>query len=79
MADGLRRLVSTESGRVLQEKLESWYRDYQVGRGRPPGDRDLLGGCTAGGPPQPAAPRGAGGRLQRRRCRGARAARRFPR
>lgn len=34
MADGLRRLVGAESGRVLQEKLESWYRDYEVGRGR---------------------------------------------
>ncbi|XP_042664320.1 mitochondria-eating protein isoform X5 [Tyto alba] len=30
MADGLRRLVSAESGRVLQEKLESWYRDYEI-------------------------------------------------
>ncbi|KAM6071641.1 mitochondria-eating protein [Theristicus caerulescens] len=30
MADGLRRLVGAESGRVLQEKLESWYRDYEV-------------------------------------------------
>uniref|UniRef100_A0A8B9PPP9 Uncharacterized protein n=1 Tax=Apteryx owenii TaxID=8824 RepID=A0A8B9PPP9_APTOW len=30
MADGLRRLVSTESGRVLQEKLESWYQDYEI-------------------------------------------------
>ncbi|KAM6261706.1 mitochondria-eating protein isoform 2-T2 [Porphyrio hochstetteri] len=30
MADGLRRLVGAESGRVLQEKLESWYRDYEI-------------------------------------------------
>ncbi|XP_054057713.1 mitochondria-eating protein isoform X2 [Rissa tridactyla] len=30
MADGLRRLVAAESGRVLQEKLESWYRDYEI-------------------------------------------------
>ncbi|XP_064305474.1 mitochondria-eating protein isoform X2 [Phalacrocorax carbo] len=30
MAEGLRRLVSAESGRVLQEKLESWYRDYEI-------------------------------------------------
>ncbi|XP_075565721.1 mitochondria-eating protein isoform X2 [Pelecanus crispus] len=30
MADGLRRLISAESGRVLQEKLESWYRDYEI-------------------------------------------------
>ncbi|KAM6205862.1 mitochondria-eating protein isoform 4-T4 [Sarcoramphus papa] len=30
MADSLRRLVGAESGRVLQEKLESWYRDYEI-------------------------------------------------
>ncbi|KAM6313646.1 mitochondria-eating protein [Aegotheles albertisi] len=30
MADGLRRLVGAGSGRVLQEKLESWYRDYEI-------------------------------------------------
>ncbi|XP_064005337.1 mitochondria-eating protein isoform X2 [Pogoniulus pusillus] len=30
MADGLRRLVSTESARALQDKLESWYRDYEI-------------------------------------------------
>ncbi|XP_051475321.1 mitochondria-eating protein isoform X5 [Apus apus] len=30
MADGLRRLVGAESGRVMQEKLESWYRDYEI-------------------------------------------------
>uniref|UniRef100_A0A8B9IZP3 Uncharacterized protein n=1 Tax=Amazona collaria TaxID=241587 RepID=A0A8B9IZP3_9PSIT len=30
MADSLRRLVSAGSGRVLQEKLESWYRNYEV-------------------------------------------------
>ncbi|XP_061848869.1 mitochondria-eating protein isoform X3 [Colius striatus] len=30
MADGLRKLVTAESGRVLQEKLESWYRDYET-------------------------------------------------
>ncbi|KAM6402022.1 mitochondria-eating protein isoform 2-T3 [Pluvialis apricaria] len=30
MAEGLRRLVGAESGRVLQEKLESWYRDYEI-------------------------------------------------
>ncbi|KAM9028146.1 mitochondria-eating protein isoform 1-T1 [Ara ararauna] len=29
MADSLRRLISAESGRVLQEKLESWYRNYE--------------------------------------------------
>lgn len=60
MADGLRRLVSTESGRVLQEKLESWYRDYQVGRGRQPG---RTGACW--GPVRRAArlsPRRLGGR-----------------
>ncbi|XP_061208638.1 mitochondria-eating protein isoform X2 [Neopsephotus bourkii] len=29
MADSLRRLVRAESGRVLQEKLENWYRNYE--------------------------------------------------
>uniref|UniRef100_A0A8C6J4P1 Uncharacterized protein n=1 Tax=Melopsittacus undulatus TaxID=13146 RepID=A0A8C6J4P1_MELUD len=29
MADSLRRLVSAESGRMLQEKLESWHRNYE--------------------------------------------------
>uniref|UniRef100_A0A8B9B8T0 Mitochondria-eating protein n=1 Tax=Anser brachyrhynchus TaxID=132585 RepID=A0A8B9B8T0_9AVES len=30
MADSLRRLVSAESCRLLQEKLENWYRDYEI-------------------------------------------------
>ncbi|KAM9236367.1 mitochondria-eating protein [Leptosomus discolor] len=30
MADSLRRLVGAGSGRVLQEKLERWYRDYEI-------------------------------------------------
>ncbi|XP_065692209.1 mitochondria-eating protein isoform X5 [Patagioenas fasciata] len=30
MADSLRRLVCAESCRALQEKLESWYRDYEI-------------------------------------------------
>ncbi|XP_037239152.1 mitochondria-eating protein isoform X1 [Falco biarmicus] len=30
MAEGLRKLVGAESGRLLQEKLESWYRDYET-------------------------------------------------
>lgn len=51
---------------MLQEKLESWYRDYEVGRGRPRGwggacgDPRLPGARTEGGPPHPTprAPRG---------------------
>jgi hypothetical protein len=30
MAENLRRLVSNESLRVLQEKLNAWMRDYNV-------------------------------------------------
>ncbi|XP_065490824.1 mitochondria-eating protein isoform X3 [Caloenas nicobarica] len=30
MADSLRRLVCAESCRALQEKLENWYRDYEI-------------------------------------------------
>ncbi|XP_069712163.1 mitochondria-eating protein isoform X2 [Phaenicophaeus curvirostris] len=30
MADRLRRLVGAESGRALQDKLERWYRDYEI-------------------------------------------------
>ncbi|XP_053921580.1 mitochondria-eating protein isoform X2 [Cuculus canorus] len=30
MADRLRSLVGAESGRALQEKLERWYRDYEI-------------------------------------------------
>lgn len=30
MADTLRRLINNETCRILQEKLESWYRDYYV-------------------------------------------------
>lgn len=38
MADNLRRLVSNEALRSLQDKLESWLREYNVSqRGRPPG------------------------------------------
>ncbi|XP_043369797.1 mitochondria-eating protein isoform X5 [Dermochelys coriacea] len=30
MADSLRRLINSESCRILQEKLESWYKDYHI-------------------------------------------------
>ncbi|XP_025035715.1 mitochondria-eating protein isoform X4 [Pelodiscus sinensis] len=30
MADSLRRLISNESCRILQEKLENWYKDYHI-------------------------------------------------
>ncbi|XP_032629122.1 mitochondria-eating protein isoform X3 [Chelonoidis abingdonii] len=30
MADSLRRLINNESCRILQEKLESWYKDYHI-------------------------------------------------
>ncbi|XP_061440561.1 mitochondria-eating protein isoform X2 [Rhineura floridana] len=30
MADSLRRLISNETGRILQEKLENWYKDYHI-------------------------------------------------
>uniref|UniRef100_A0A670YHR7 Uncharacterized protein n=1 Tax=Pseudonaja textilis TaxID=8673 RepID=A0A670YHR7_PSETE len=30
MADTLRRLINNETCRILQEKLESWYRDYYI-------------------------------------------------
>ncbi|XP_062991869.1 mitochondria-eating protein [Elgaria multicarinata webbii] len=30
MADSLRRLISNETCRILQEKLETWYKDYHV-------------------------------------------------
>uniref|UniRef100_A0A8C3IM41 Mitochondria-eating protein n=1 Tax=Chrysemys picta bellii TaxID=8478 RepID=A0A8C3IM41_CHRPI len=30
MADSLRRLINNESCRILQEKLENWYKDYHI-------------------------------------------------
>ncbi|EMP25094.1 Mitochondria-eating protein [Chelonia mydas] len=33
MADSLRRLINNESCRILQEKLENWYKDYHVSMG----------------------------------------------
>ncbi|KAF7248368.1 Mitochondria-eating protein [Varanus komodoensis] len=30
MADSLRRLISNETCRILQDKLETWYKDYHV-------------------------------------------------
>ena len=37
MADNLRKLVSTESLRSMQDKLENWLREYNVSQGgRPP-------------------------------------------
>lgn len=37
MAENLRRLVSNESLRLLQGKLETWAKEYNVSRaGRPP-------------------------------------------
>lgn len=47
MADNLRRLVSNEALRSLQDKLESWLREYNVSqRGRPPGFALSLIPCT---------------------------------
>ncbi|KAG8134907.1 hypothetical protein E2320_007978 [Naja naja] len=43
MADTLRRLINNETCRILQEKLESWYRDYYVRKEKPrhnPGFRE---------------------------------------
>lgn len=47
MADNLRRLVSNEALRSLQDKLESWLREYNVSqRGRPPEFALCLVPCT---------------------------------